>query len=75
VPQCRSGCGDVEKNSQPLPGLEPPIRLVAQRYTTEQLKFVKMCFSETCTEVHIGKNPYDAFPIQNGLKQGSALSP
>jgi hypothetical protein len=36
VPQSRSGRGDEEKNSQPLPGLEPPIiQPVAQRYTTE----------------------------------------
>jgi hypothetical protein len=35
-PQSRSGCGGEEKNSQPLPGLEPPIiHPVAQRYTTE----------------------------------------
>jgi hypothetical protein len=35
-PQSRSGLGGVEKNSQPLSGLEPPImQPVAQRYTTE----------------------------------------
>jgi hypothetical protein len=35
-PQSRAGHGDEEKNSQPLPGLEPPIiQPVAQRYTTE----------------------------------------
>jgi hypothetical protein len=34
--QSRSGHGGEEKNSQPLPGLEPPIiQPVAQRYTTE----------------------------------------
>jgi hypothetical protein len=34
--QNRSGRGGEEKNSQPLPGLEPPIiNSVAQRYTTE----------------------------------------
>jgi hypothetical protein len=34
--QRRSGRGGEEKNSQPLPGLEPPIiQPVAQRYTTE----------------------------------------
>jgi hypothetical protein len=34
-PQSRSGRGN-EKNSQPLPGLEPPIiQPVGQRYTTE----------------------------------------
>jgi hypothetical protein len=35
-PQSRSGHGGEEKNSQTLPGLEPPIiQPVAQRYTTE----------------------------------------
>jgi hypothetical protein len=35
-PQSWSGCGGEEKNTQPLPGLEPPIiQPVAQRYTTE----------------------------------------
>jgi hypothetical protein len=34
--QSRSGRGGEEKNSQPLPGLDPPIiQLVAQRYTAE----------------------------------------
>jgi hypothetical protein len=35
-PQSRSGRGGEEKNSHPLPGLEPPnIQPVAQRCTTE----------------------------------------
>jgi hypothetical protein len=35
-PQSRSGCCGELKNSQLLPGLEPPIiQSVAQRYTTE----------------------------------------
>jgi uncharacterized membrane protein len=35
-PQSRSGRGGEEKNSQPLPALEPPlIQSVAHRYTTE----------------------------------------
>jgi hypothetical protein len=34
-PQSRSGHGGEQKNSQPLPGLKPPIiQPVAQRYTT-----------------------------------------
>jgi hypothetical protein len=34
--QSRSGCGSEEKNSQPLPRLEPPIiQPVAQRYAAE----------------------------------------
>jgi hypothetical protein len=34
-----------------------------------------MCLNETYTKVRIGKNLSDAFPFQNGLKQGDALSP
>jgi hypothetical protein len=41
--QSRSGRGGEEKNSQPLPGIEPPIiQPVAQRYATElsRLSFI-----------------------------------
>jgi hypothetical protein len=31
--------------------------------------------SEYCSEVHMGENLSDPFHIQNGLKQGDALSP
>jgi hypothetical protein len=34
-----------------------------------------MCLNETYSKVHIGKLLSDKFPIQNWLKQGSALSP
>jgi hypothetical protein len=34
-----------------------------------------MCLNETCTTVRKGKYQSDKFPIQNGLKQGDALSP
>jgi hypothetical protein len=35
-PQSRSGCGGEEKNSQPLPRLEPPImQPISQRYPNE----------------------------------------
>jgi hypothetical protein len=36
---------------------------------------IKMCLNETYSTVHIGKFQSDKFPIQNGLKQGDALSP
>jgi hypothetical protein len=36
---------------------------------------IKMRLNETYSRVHIGKNLPDKFPIQNGLKQGDALSP
>jgi hypothetical protein len=34
-----------------------------------------MCLNETYSTVCIGKYQSDKFPIQNGLKQGDALSP
>jgi hypothetical protein len=43
-----------------------PIKLV---------RLIKMCLNETYGKFHIGKHLSDNFPIQNGLKQGDALSP
>jgi hypothetical protein len=34
-----------------------------------------MCLNETYHKVHVGKLLPNKFPIQNGLKQGDALSP
>jgi hypothetical protein len=34
-----------------------------------------MCLKETYSKVRIGKHVSKCFPIQNGLKQGDALSP
>jgi hypothetical protein len=46
--QSRSGYHGEEKNSQPLPGLEPAfIQSVAQRYTTVLtwlIFYIKICF-------------------------------
>jgi hypothetical protein len=39
------------------------------------VKLIKMCLNETYRKVRIGKLLSDKFPIQNGLKQGDALSP
>jgi hypothetical protein len=36
---------------------------------------IKMCLNETYSRVCVGKNWSNMFPIQNGLKQGDALSP
>jgi hypothetical protein len=36
---------------------------------------IKMCLNETYSKVRIVKHLSDSFPIQNGLKQGDALSP
>jgi hypothetical protein len=35
---------------------------------------IKMCLNETYSKVRVGKLLSDKFPIQNGLKQGNALS-
>jgi hypothetical protein len=34
-----------------------------------------MCLNETYSKVRIGRHLSDRFPLQNGLKQGHALSP
>jgi hypothetical protein len=39
------------------------------------VRLIEMCLNKTCSKVHIGKHLSDSFPIQNGLKQGDALSP
>jgi hypothetical protein len=39
------------------------------------IRLLKMCLNETCSDVRIGKHLSDSFPIQNGFKQGDALSP
>jgi hypothetical protein len=36
---------------------------------------IKMCLIETYSRVRIGKNLSDKYTVQNGLKQGDALSP
>jgi hypothetical protein len=36
---------------------------------------IKMCLNESHSKVRVGKLLSDKFPIQNGLKQGDALSP
>jgi hypothetical protein len=41
----------------------------------EQVRLIKMCLNETYYKVRIGKYLSDNFNIQNGLKQGDALSP
>jgi hypothetical protein len=36
---------------------------------------IKMCLNETYSRVRIGENLFAKFSIENGLKQGEALSP
>jgi hypothetical protein len=39
------------------------------------VRLIKMCLKGPYSKVLIGKHLFDSFPIQNGLKQGDALSP
>jgi hypothetical protein len=39
------------------------------------VRLIKMCLNDTYSNVCVGKLLSDKFPIQNGLKQGDALSP
>jgi retron-type reverse transcriptase len=39
------------------------------------VELIKMCLNETYSRVRIGKNLFDKFSIENGLKQRDALSP
>jgi hypothetical protein len=39
------------------------------------VRLIKMCLNETYSKVRISKYLSGNFPIQNGLKQGDALSP
>jgi hypothetical protein len=41
----------------------------------ELVRLIKVCLNETYCKVCIGKHLSDSFPVQNGLKQGDALSP
>jgi hypothetical protein len=39
------------------------------------VRLIKMCLKEAYSYVCIGNLLSDSFPVQNGLKQGDALSP
>jgi hypothetical protein len=49
--------------------------LIEFRVPMKVVRLIKMCLDETYSKVRIGKHLSDSFPIQNGLKQGDALSP
>jgi hypothetical protein len=49
--------------------------LIEFRVPMKLVRLIKMCLNETYSKVRIGKHLCDSFPIQNGLKQGDALSP
>jgi hypothetical protein len=38
------------------------------------VRLIKMCLNKTYSKIHVGRHLSHTFPIQNGLKQGDALS-
>ena len=38
------------------------------------VRLIEMCLNQTCSKVCVAKHLSDKFRIQNGLKQGDALS-
>jgi hypothetical protein len=40
----------------------------------ESARLIKVCLNETYSKVHISKHLSNSFSIQNGLKEGDALS-
>jgi hypothetical protein len=39
------------------------------------VRLIKRCLNDTNSKICVDKHSSDTFPIQNGLKQGDALSP
>ena len=39
------------------------------------VRLIKMCLNDTYTRVRVGTRVSDMFPMNNGLKQGEALTP
>jgi hypothetical protein len=37
------------------------------------VRLIKTCLNKSCNEVHGGENLFDAFPIQNSMKQGKCF--
>jgi hypothetical protein len=49
--------------------------LIQPGMAMEPVRLIKMCLNKTYSKICIGKHLCHIFPIQNGLKQGDALSP
>jgi hypothetical protein len=49
--------------------------LIELEVSMNLVRLIKMCSNETYSKGHIGKHLSESLPIQNGLKQGDALSP
>ena len=45
------------------------------RVPKKLVRLIKMCLTERCSRVRVGRNLSDSFPIRNSLKNGDVLSP
>jgi hypothetical protein len=63
------------RNSSPYPFFPLYNILIEFGIPRKLVGLIKMCLNETYIIVRIGKNLSDKFTIENGLKQGDALSP
>jgi hypothetical protein len=62
----------IQAGGETLLSLNPKLSNSIQN---KEARLIKMCLNETYSKVCIGKHLSESFPIQNGLKQGDALSP
>jgi hypothetical protein len=46
-----------------------------EKHPSKLVRKIKMCLNETYSRVRVDKYLSDRFPINNGLRQGEALSP
>jgi hypothetical protein len=49
--------------------------LIEFRIPMKLVRLIKMCLSETCSRIRVGKHLSHTFPIKNGWEKGDVLSP
>jgi hypothetical protein len=49
--------------------------LIESAISMKLVSLIKVCLTEKCSRVRVGKNLSDMFSIRSGLKKGDALSP
>jgi hypothetical protein len=65
---------DFKKAYDSVKREDPYIILLEFGLPEKLVRLIKVCLNETYSKVCVGKLLSDKFPIQNGLKQGDALS-
>jgi hypothetical protein len=74
-PQNRSGRGGEEKNSQPLPGIEPPIiQPVAQRYLNKLSRLMIINYDDDDNNNNNNNNKGNIY-LRHPFQTGSGVYP